>query len=114
MAGLIEIAATIMADAQRSVEVSAQNVSNITTAGYKRRIEFSSMMGSISEPEKSKLFQESAIDLAFGKISETGNPYDLGISGPGFFSVRSASGALLYTRDGQFSRDRDGPLIEPP
>lgn len=35
------------------------------------------------------------------------------MAGPGFFVVRSPAGALRYTRDGQFSRNAEGRLVDP-
>jgi flagellar basal-body rod protein FlgG len=43
-------------------------------------------------------------------LQNTGNPFDLALSGPGFFVVR-AGDAILYTRDGQFHRDSEGRLV---
>ncbi|MEO7040031.1 MAG: flagellar hook-basal body protein [Candidatus Elarobacter sp.] len=45
-----------------------------------------------------------------GAIATTGNDLDVALSGPGFFAVRSAAGAVRYTRDGAFIRDANGVL----
>ena len=42
---------------------------------------------------------------------QTGNPYDLALSGQGFLMVRSGD-QIFYTRSGQFSRDADGRLVD--
>ena len=113
MGGLVEIASSILADATRSVEVSAQNVANITTPGYRRRVDFSQMLSPRFGDENSSQVHRTAIDFTFGKLVETGNTFDLALAGTGFFVVRTPSGALRYTRDGQFSRNADGRLVDP-
>jgi len=113
MGGLVEIASSILADAARSVEVSAQNVANITTPGYRRRVDFSQVMSSRLSDESSPQVHLTAIDFTSGKLVETGNTYDLALAGTGFFVVRTPSGALRYTRDGQFGRNGEGRLVDP-
>jgi flagellar basal-body rod protein FlgF len=54
----------------------------------------------------------TSVDFAPGKLRSTGNPFDLAISGQGFFVVRSAA-ETYYTRNGQFDRDSDGRLVAP-
>lgn len=113
MGGLVEIASSILVDAARSVEVSGQNIANITTPGYRRRVDFSQVMASRSGDETSSQVHRTAIDFTFGKLVETGSPSDLALVGTGFFVVRTPSGALRYTRDGQFRRDTEGRLVDP-
>lgn len=110
MGALLEIGANILSQAGRRAEVSAQNISNITTPGYKRRINFDKLIGSTDPLTPQIASQSTSVDFSAGKQIETGNPHDLAISGNGFFTVRSDEG-LLYTRQGQFSRDADGHLI---
>lgn len=47
-------------------------------------------------------------DFRQGDIHETGNPYDLAVSGPGFLQVQGPDGKTYYSRDGQFTRSREG------
>jgi flagellar basal-body rod protein FlgF len=113
MGGVIEIASSILSDASRSAEVAAQNIANITTPGYRRRISFSqAMLSSVGAEDLSQVHRTST-DFTFGKLSETGNTFDLALAGEGFFVVRTGSGAARYTRAGQFSRDADGRLADP-
>ena len=112
MADLIAIASSILSDAARTMEASAQNVANITTAGYKRRTEFSELMNTPSADAELAFARHTSIDFTSGKVVETGNPYDLALSGDGFFVVRTPADALVYTRDGQFSRDAQGRLVD--
>lgn len=108
MAGLVEIAASIMARSERSVETSAHNIANLATSGYKRRVEFTDAMADIAAGRS--LRPTSATDFAPGKPIGTNSSSDLSIAGEGFFVVRSGE-TMLYTRLGQFSRDEEGRLV---
>ena len=46
-----------------------------------------------------------------GSVAETGNALDIAISGEGFFQVEMPDGSTAYTRDGNFSRDATGLLV---
>jgi flagellar basal-body rod protein FlgG len=50
-------------------------------------------------------------DMAPAGLRQTGQPLDFGIVGAGFFAVRTAQG-VRYTRDGQFSADAQGQLVD--
>lgn len=113
--GAIEIAGSIISRATQRVEISAQNMANMTTPGYKARHQFSTL---IIAPQNNQPISfvdqqnQQAIDFTNGKLTNTGNPFDLAISGSGFFVVQSAGGTF-FTRNGQFSRDADGHLVTP-
>jgi flagellar basal-body rod protein FlgG len=49
-------------------------------------------------------------DFAQGALRETGNPFDLAISGPGLFQLRDGD-RMIYSRQGQFSVSSDGALV---
>ena len=46
-----------------------------------------------------------------GNQTQTGNPYDLAISGDGFFQILMPDGTTAYTRDGTFSLNSQGQLV---
>jgi flagellar hook protein FlgE len=46
-----------------------------------------------------------------GSISATGVPTDVAIQGTGFFAVQNSSGAVSYTRAGDFSTDANNYLV---
>jgi flagellar basal-body rod protein FlgF len=109
--GLVEIAGAILSRATQSVEVSAQNVANATTPGYKARRQFAELLASDgSSPFSIGATSTAHIDFSSGQLQNTGNNLDLALSGPGFFVVRSEN-ETFYTRNGQFSRDADGKLV---
>ena len=117
MATFLDSVGGILSRVERRVEVAAQNISNATTPGYKRAISFESLAGA---PEAASLAEDAGgigvgpvmtVDFASGQLQDTGNPTDLAISGGGFFTMRTAGGETLYTRQGQFRRDGEGHLV---
>lgn len=107
MGNLVDIAAAVLSQSERRVEMSGQNISNITTPGYKRRVSFESFLAPGAAAGQGPANQVP--DLSPGKLTNTGNPYDLAIAGTGFFAV-TAGGRTLYTRQGQFQRGAEGRL----
>ncbi len=107
MGDFIDIAGGILSRSEQRVEIAAQNVANITTPGYKRRISFSELVASGAGDAQTTSGISSYVDFAPGKAMDTTNPYDLAITGDGFFAVRSGD-RVLYTRAGQFQRAADG------
>lgn len=110
MGQFIDTAGAILSLSQRRVEVSAQNVANMTTYGYKKRVSFSQLLPRSADSRVLAPQISTLPDFSPGKLVGTDNPTDLAISGEGFFAVRSTDG-LLYTRQGQFERSGDGRLL---
>jgi flagellar basal-body rod protein FlgG len=106
MGNFIDIASSVLSQATQRVELSAQNIANITTPGFKRHLSFASLVTASGRDGASP----SSLDFSPGKIVNTGNPLDLAIMGKGFFTVASSNG-VFYTRAGQFQRDGDGRLV---
>jgi flagellar basal-body rod protein FlgF len=106
MANFVDMAAAVLSQAERGVEVSAQNLANAATPGYKSRVSFENLVGLQldSAPEA------TSFDFSPGKPINTKDPNDLAILGQGFFTVRG-DGGVLYTRQGQFERTADGRLV---
>jgi flagellar basal-body rod protein FlgG len=110
---IIDIATSILSRSAQRLDISAQNVANMTVPGYKARKSFADILSLTGGPNISAVQARQAaplIDFTPGKTENTGNPFDLAISGSGFFVVRSHDGQF-YTRNGQFRRDADGRLI---
>jgi flagellar basal body rod protein FlgG len=106
MGELIEVVGEVLSRSERQVEISAQNLSNISTPGYKRAYSFSTMVTATSGANTGSM----AVDLSPGRTIDTHNPYDLAIQGKGFFRVRSDAGMLL-TRQGMFQPGADGRVV---
>ena len=111
MGNLVDMGVSVLSQAERRVEIAAQNLSNATTPAYKRRVAFSALVEATNSQSAPLPRVAAAIDFRNGKLVETGNPYDLALSGPGYFAVRYDD-RISYTRQGQFSADADGRLID--
>lgn len=107
MTGLVDSATAVMRMAQARLDVAAHNIANVATPGYKRRIGFADTVAARSE-----VALATRIDAAQASLTETGNVFDMAISGDGYFRVRDGE-RTLYTRQGQFRRDADGALVTP-
>jgi flagellar basal-body rod protein FlgF len=116
MSGIIESAAAILSASERRLETAANNVSNLSTPGYKRQASFVDMLvwgtASGAPSAAARPATRTHADMAQGRMSETGNPLDLAIGGTGFFRVRSGD-EILYSRQGQFRRAEDGKVVTP-
>jgi len=99
----------MLSAAARRMEVAADNIANMTTPGFKSHMSFSAYVDSNSIGEVDAQ-AGSSLDMADGKLLNTGNKLDMAVSGDGFFVVRSGD-TLLYTRNGQFRRDGDGHIV---
>ncbi|WP_425999080.1 flagellar hook-basal body protein [Caulobacter sp. DWR1-3-2b1] len=112
MATLVDIAGSVLSQSTRRVEISAQNIANAATSGYKRRVAFEHLVTNGVDATQYNRKVDSSADFSLGKFVETGNAFDLAIVGEGFFVVRGPSGPVL-TRQGQFERGADGRLLTP-
>jgi len=111
------IALTGLNAANEALSVTANNLANTATVGFKgSRAEFADLFASTQQGVSATAVgngvavSEVAQQFAQGNIETTGNNLDLAISGNGFFTV-SDNGALEYTRDGQFQLDADGNVV---
>lgn len=110
MSGLIESASAIMSGAERRLEIAAQNVANVSTPGYKRLVAFAQLVRTGTRDPAALPQMQARVDDTQGKLTATGNPFDLAIGGPGYFAMR-ADDTILYARQGQFRRDADGTVV---
>lgn len=100
--------------AQQSVlDIIAANLSNVDTPGYRAdRPEFATLIGPDGRGMGASA-QRSVKLFAQGKLDTTNNAFDFAIDGDGLFEVRTNSGALAYTRAGNFTPDAHGALLLP-
>lgn len=105
--------------ASTDLNVVSHNIANVNTAGFKKsRAEFADVF-SVSPYGLARVQVGSgakvatvAQQFAQGNIDFTDNNLDVAISGQGFFTLSDA-GSLVYSRAGNFSRDRDGYVVNP-
>lgn len=103
--------------AAKSLDVIGNNIANASTVGFKgSTTQFADVYasslngaGGISAGIGVKV---AAIAQQFtqGNIEASNNPLDIAINGAGFFRTE-ASGMVQYSRNGQFSLDKNGFLI---
>ncbi|MEJ0072064.1 MAG: flagellar hook basal-body protein [Pseudomonadota bacterium] len=86
--------------------VTADNIANLSTPGYKRG-EVSIVSGVSQIPE---IFLRR--DLSQGAIAPTGNPNDLAIAGNGFFQVTLPNGGVAFTRAGEFGLSASAVMVD--
>ena len=108
-----------MISQQVSLDNIANNLANVNTAGYKKQTtEFSSLLyqklqrktyDNNMDPKPVIAQVGSGVRVTGlssvytqGQMLETGNKYDLCISGDGFYRVRMSDGNIAYTRNGAF------------
>ena len=103
--------------AQSDLNVTANNVANTATTGFKAsRAEFADLFAvslqgvSANSSGNGVRVSNVAQQFAQGNIEFTASNLDLAISGQGLF-VLSDSGALAYSRAGAFEVDRDGYVV---
>lgn len=112
MSGLIESATAILSASTRRLEAIANNVSNVSTPGFKRQLSFTEALAATTAEAPEAMLPRTRPDLSQGRLAETGNRLDLAISGAGFFQLRDGE-ALLYSRQGQFRLAEDGRVVTP-
>jgi flagellar basal-body rod protein FlgF len=111
MPDLVDAAMAILAQAERRTEIAGQNVANATSPAYKRRVAFASLVNGADKSRPIAPQILTGVDFRPGKLVQTGNPYDLAVTGPGFFAVHHEDG-MRFTRSGRFTRRDDGRLID--
>lgn len=110
MGNIVELGGALIIDAGQRLEVTATNIANVTTPGYKSMVPFSTYLSqeSVASDGVRPLPLLSRMDA--GQYRQTDNPLDLAIQGDGLFVVRN-EGSTIYTRAGQFHVDTDGRLV---
>jgi len=119
MQNITNIALSRMTAQQRALDVTASNIANANTPGYRaERLVFSDFLvrnrGRDIPPgaETVQLTQDRASyrDQSAGPITHTSNPLDLALASDGYFSVETPQGPRL-TRAGHFELNADGNLV---
>ena len=100
----------------KEYEVITHNLANVSTAGFKRRSNaFSRALEEQgkAEPAYSPGIVElsTAFDFSQGSLDETGSKLDFALMGDGFFVIETPDGPL-YTRNGAFSTDQNGQIVD--
>jgi flagellar basal-body rod protein FlgF len=114
-------ACTALKTQTQALELTANNIANVNTSGYRGQIpSFLSMLISGTNGSEmngwSRLINEFSVlngtrlNLGQGNLEHTGNPLDFAIEGSGFFTAQTKAG-ILYTRNGNFRISAAGQLV---
>lgn len=98
---------------QEQLDAVADNLANAQTPGFKAaRPAFESFMAPGSAQDKHyPAAVGTGFDLRSGPVQRTGNPLDVLPEDGAFLTVRTAGGAVAYTRDGRLTLDAEGRLV---
>lgn len=114
---------------QKAVNVLANNVANVNTAGYKNQ---STVQSSFREYLAQRINasgngtqnpvgtgayitvnERQTTDFSQGSFEDTRRNLDMAIQGEGFFLIQSDTQGMVLTRNGQFEMDQNKNLILP-
>lgn len=111
------IALSGLTAASTDLDVVSNNIANANTVGFKgSRAEFADVYaaGAVNLNQSSvgegTRVDSTAQQFTQGGITTTSANLDLAISGDGFFTLQDASG-VVYSRNGQFSPDKNGNVV---
>lgn len=121
MENVLLIALSRQTALRREMDVIANNVANVNTNGFKRRIsesrEFQMPVASADSFRRGEdrrisfvVDKGTPLDLSGGTLEPTNNPMDVAISGEGFFVVQTPQGER-YTRNGALMLNPNGELV---
>lgn len=119
-------AASGMLMQQRSLNTISNNLANARTPGYKTnrlvsgvfeqtllsRLERGRFNG-IGTGAPVRVVSEVADIFTTGGFAETLRPFDMAVTGSGFFNIQTEDGQTLLTRNGNFDIDDEGYLVMP-
>jgi flagellar basal-body rod protein FlgF len=106
---------------KRELDVIANNVANVTTNGFKRRLsdtrEFQMPVASDETFRRGEdrrisfvVDRGTPLDTSGGTLEPTGNPMDAAINGDAYFVVQTRNGER-YTRNGAMMLNAQGQLV---
>lgn len=117
-------------DAQQTqMDVTANNLANVSTHGFKRsRAVFEDLLYQTLRQPGAQSSQQTQLPSGLqigtgvrpvateriftqGNLQQTSNPLDVAIQGGGFFQVQMPDGTAAYTRDGAFQVNAQGQLV---
>jgi flagellar basal-body rod protein FlgF len=100
----IDLMAAAMHAARTRLDVSASNLANASSAGFRRRIARAMLT-------ERGLVVATALDRRQGPLERTGRTFDLAVVGGSLF-VRDPRGAVVAERSASFSLDATGALVD--
>jgi len=114
------LAANGMIMNQRKLDAIGNNLTNMSTSGYKADTiltqRFDEAMVLVKHREElSGTFGQTYVDTSYtnleqGSFEFTESPFDVGINGNVYFNINSYTGQRMLTRNGQWELDSEGYL----
>lgn len=123
------ISKTGMDAQQTQMDVTANNLANVSTNGFKKsRAVFEDLLYQTMRQPGAQSSQQTQLPSGLqigtgvrpvaterlftqGNLQQTSNPLDIAIQGNGFFQVQMPDGTAAYTRDGSFQVNAQGQLV---
>jgi flagellar basal-body rod protein FlgG len=114
---------------QTNMDVTANNLANVSTNGFKRaRAVFEDLLYQTLRQPGAQSSQQTQLPSGLqlgtgvrpvateriftqGNLQQTGNSLDVAVNGQGFFQVLMPDGTTAYTRDGSFQVSAQGQLV---
>ena len=96
---------------QKQLTVVAHNIANMNTVGFRaENVDFKTLISrtpteDVNFPQMANLYPA----MEQGHLEQTNNPYDIALSGDGWFGIATPDGTA-YTRDGRFQISPFGEL----
>ena len=122
-------AASGMQAQQKNLDVVANNLANVNTAGFKKsRADFQDLMyqnlKTSGAPSTNASQVPTGIQIGLGSrlaavtkifttgdFTQTGNELDMAIEGDGFYQIQLPDGGTGYSRSGAFKKDSTGRVV---
>ena len=122
-------AASGMEAQQTKLDVTANNIANVSTSGFKKgRAEFADLMyqqlrpggaptgNGTTAPTATEIglgtrLVSTTRELSQGELHQTGNQLDVAIEGHGYIPVTLPNGETAYTRNGALRMSAEGRLV---
>ncbi|MBW2590369.1 MAG: flagellar basal-body rod protein FlgG [Deltaproteobacteria bacterium] len=122
-------AATGMQAQTLNIDVIANNLANVNTAGFKRsRADFQDLLYETLRPAGASSSEGTQVPVGIqlghgtrpaavnkiflqGDFQKTDNELDLAVEGDGFFQILQLNGEIAYTRAGAFKLDSEGRIV---
>jgi flagellar basal-body rod protein FlgF len=119
MQPVLAIALTAMHQDMARLDRVALNLANVATPGYKREViaarpfvdaldDAAAARATDASPDAGQMLVR--LDRRPGTLKKTGEPFDVALTGEGYFEVATAAGPA-YTRQGNFKTDAQGRLV---